>query len=395
MTSRPAILPAKLLRDVRSLIAEARSDVARSVNSTLVALYWNVGHRIRQDVLREKRAEYGEGIVAALGRQLAEDFGPGYSVRNLWYMVRFAETFPDEKIVNALRSQLGWTHFRNLLGIADPLKREFYAEMCRVGNWSTRTLEKKIDGMLYERTALSKKTDTLIRHELAQLREQDKLAPDLVFKDPYILDFLGLKDRYLEKDLEDAILREMETFLLELGVGFTFVARQKRIQVDDTDHYLDLLFYNRRLCRLVAIELKLGRFKAEYKGQMELYLRWLEKHETQPGEETPVGLILCAGKSEEQIELLRLSQGGIRVASYLTDLPPKAVLERRLHLAVQHARARLLPSGSPPATPTEDRKGRQETIPPSRSLRPSVKLSTEGRKARKAPSRSLRSSVDS
>jgi len=346
MSTKP-VFPKALLQDVRALIADARRDVARSVNSALVALYWNVGRRIRQDILGDKRAGYGEGIVAALGRQLAEEFGPGYSVRNLWYMVRFAEAFPDEKIVNALRSQLGWTHFRSLIGIDDPLKREFYAEMCRIENWSTRTLEKKIGGMLYERTALSRKTDSLIRHELAQLREQDKLTPDLVFKDPYFLDFLGLKDRYIEKDLEDAILREMENFILELGAGFSFMARQKRIQVGDTDYYMDLLFYNRKLRRLVVIELKLDKFRADHKGQMELYLRWLEKYEMQPGEEPPVGLILCAGKSEEEIALLRLSEGGIRVAAYLTDLPPKKVLEKRLHEAVQRARARLLPEGRP------------------------------------------------
>ncbi len=337
------LVPMGLLRDLRTLIADARRDVARSVNAALVVLYWNVGRRIRKDILKEKRAGYGEGIVSALGRQLAEEFWPGFSEKNLRHMIRFAEAFRDEKIVSALRRQLGWTHFKQIIYMDDPLKREFYAEMCRIENWSTRTLEKKIGGMLYERTALSKKTDALIRHELAQLREKDKLSPDLVFKDPYFLDFLGLKDRYFEKDLEDAILREMESFILELGVGFTFVARQKRIEVDDTDYYMDLLFYNRRLRRLVVIELKLGRFKAEYKGQMELYLRWLEKYEMQAGEEQPVGLILCAGKSEEQIELLRLSEGGIRVAAYLTALPPKKVLEKRLHEAVQRARARMLP----------------------------------------------------
>lgn len=337
------IIPKVLLTDVRLLIAEARRDVARTVNSTLVALYWNIGRRIRQDVLKEKRAEYGEQIVNALSSQLTLDYGPGYTVKNLRHMIRFAEAFPDERIVSALRRQLGWTHFKQIVYMDDPLKRDFYAEMCRIENWSTRTLEKKIDGMLYERTALSKKTDSLIRHELAQLREQDKLTPDLVFKDPYFLDFLGLKDRYIEKDVEDAILREMENFILELGAGFTFVARQKRIQVDDADYYMDLLFFNRILRRLVAIELKMGKFKAEYKGQMELYLRWLEKYEVQAGEESPVGLILCAGKSEEQIELLRLSEGGIRVASYLTELPPKKLLEKRLHEAARRARARLPP----------------------------------------------------
>jgi len=332
-----------LLQDVRSLTEEARRDVARSVNSVLVALYWNVGRRIRQDILKEKRAEYGERIVPTLSAQLAPEYGQGYSARNLFRMIRFAEVFPDFKIVSALMTQLGWTHFLHIIPMDNPLKRDFYAEMCRLERWSTRTLEHKINHFLYERTAVAKKPEKVIEQEIKSLREEDTLTPDLVFKDPYFLDFLGLKDRYIEKDIEDAILREMENFILELGAGFSFVARQKRIQVDDVDYYMDLLFYNRKLRRLVAIELKLGKFKAEYKGQMELYLRWLEKYEKQADEEVPVGLILCAGKSEEQIELLRLSEGGIRVASYLTDLPPKKLLEQRLHEAVRRARARLLP----------------------------------------------------
>jgi len=213
-----------------------------------------------------------------------------------------------------------------------------------------RILEKKISGMLFERTALSKKPAKLAKQELAALREEDKLTPDLVFRDPYFLDFLGLKDTYSEKDLEAAILRELETFILELGVGFTFVARQKRITVDHEDYYLDLLFYHRKLRRLVAIELKLDKFKAAHKGQMELYLRWLEKYEKQPGEKSPIGLILCADKSEEHVKLLQLSKSGIRVAAYLTELPPRKLLQQKLHEAIMLAKARL-ERGELPATP--------------------------------------------
>ncbi|WP_235425748.1 PDDEXK nuclease domain-containing protein [Cellvibrio mixtus] len=162
----------------------------------------------------------------------------------------------------------------------------------------------------------------------------------MVLKDPYILDFLGLNDRYLEKDFEDAILRELENFLLELGIGFTFVARQKRLQIDNNDFYIDLLLYNRRMKRLVAIDLKLGDFKAEYKGQMELYLRWLSKHEQEPDEASPLGIILCSGKKQEQIELLELDASGIHVAEYLTQLPPKHVLESKLNQAIEQARGR-------------------------------------------------------
>lgn len=330
-----------LLADVRELILQARAGVARAVDSGLTTLYWHVGQRIRQDILKEKRAEYGEKIVHALSAQLIAEFGRGFTMRNLFRMIRFAEVFPDHAIVSALRTQLGWTHFRQIIAMDDPLKRDFYAEMCRMERWSTRTLEKKIGSMLFERTALSKKPDKLIRQELKALREEDKITPDLIFRDPYILDFLGLKDTYAEKDMEAAILREMENFILELGSGFCFVARQKRMQIDDRDYYLDLLFYHRTLRRLVAIELKLGDFKAGDKGQMELYLAWLKRHECKQDEPPPLGLVLCAGKTDQHVELLELGKSGIHVAGYLTKLLPKKLLEQRLHDAVRLARARL------------------------------------------------------
>ncbi len=338
---RSTVVSQKLVSDLRSIIQETRNNVAVTVNAALTMMYWNIGRRIQQDILKGKRADYGKEIVSALGRQLTAEFGRGFGKRNLFRMIRFAEVFPDPEIVSALRSQLGWTHFRQIIAFDDPLKREFYAEMCRIEGWSTRTLEKKISGMLYERTALSRKPDKLIEHEIKTLLKQDKLTPDLVFKDPYFLDFLNLNDRYIEKDLEDAILREMEQFILELGSGFTFVARQKRIQIDNEDFYIDLLFYNRKLHRLVAIDLKLGDFKAAYKGQMELYLRWLEEYEQQTDEDSPIGLILCAGKSDEQIKLLRLDDGNIRVASYMTELPPQPILKKKLHEAMLAARKRL------------------------------------------------------
>jgi predicted nuclease of restriction endonuclease-like (RecB) superfamily len=236
---------------------------------------------------------------------------------------------------------LSWSHFVAILPVENPLAREFYAQMCRIERWSVRALRAKIDGLLFERTALSKKPEELARLELAKLQEEDNLTPDLIFRDPYLLDFLGLKEAYQEKDLETAILRELEMFIMELGAGFTFVERQKRIIVGEEDYYLDLLFYHRNMRRLIAIELKLGKFKADYKGQMELYLRWLDKNERRPGEEHPLGLILCASKSDEQIELLELSRSGIRVAQYLTQLPPRKILEERLHEAIRLARIRL------------------------------------------------------
>ena len=333
-------LSQRLVGDLRKMIDESRQAVAQTVNAALVWLYWNVGQRIREDVLKQKRAEYGEQIVAALAAQLTAEFGRGFSRQNLFRMIRFADVFPDEQIVSSLMRQLSWTHFIYIIPLDDPLQRDFYAEMCRVERWSVRTLRQKIDGMLFERTALSKKPEKVVRQELARLRADDLLTPDLVFRDPYFLDFLGLADAWGEKDLEQAILREIEAFILELGAGFAFVARQQRISVDGEDYYLDLLFYHRRLRRLVALDLKFGRFQAADKGQMELYLRWLERYEQQPGEESPIGLILCAGKSDEQIELLRLDDSGIRVAAYMTELPPREILQKKLHDAVQAARAR-------------------------------------------------------
>lgn len=335
------LIEQKLLHDLRSLIELSRQEVAKSVNSALVGMYWSVGQRIRQDILQKERAEYGQKIVYALSARLAEEYGQGFQEKNLRRMIQFAESFPDPEIVATLSRQLSWSHFVAILPLKDDLQREFYAEMCRVEKWSVRTLRSKVQGMLYERTALSKKPEKLIRQEIAELREEDKLTPDLVFRDPYFLDFLGLKDTYGEKHLESAILRELESFILELGVGFSFVERQKRITVDNEDYFLDLLFYHRKLRRLVAIELKLGKFKAQYKGQMELYLRWLEKHEQEPTEESPIGLILCADKSEEHIELLQLDKSGIRVAAYMTELPSQELLRKKLHAAMIMARTRL------------------------------------------------------
>lgn len=330
-----------LLRDVRGLIVQARAGVARAVDSGLTLHYWHVGRRIRQDILNEQRAAYGEAIVVSLSRQLEREFGRGYAEKNLRRMVQFSEAFPNREIVVSLIRQLSWTHFVALIPLTQPLQRDFYAEMCRIEQWNVRTLRAKIGGMLFERTALSKKPDQLIRRELAALREEDRISPDLVFRDPYFLDFLGLKDTYAEKDLEAAILRELESFILELGAGFCFVARQKRMQIDDEDYHLDLLLYHRKLRRLVAIELKMGNFEASDKGQMELYLNWLKRHECEPGEAEPLGIILCAGKRAQHVELLELEKSGIHVASYWTKVLPKKRLEQKLHDAVRQVRARL------------------------------------------------------
>ncbi|MEI7064437.1 YhcG family protein [Dickeya chrysanthemi] len=279
--------------------------------------------------------------MLTLAAQLVKEYGSSFAVKNLRRMVQCATTFPDEQIVVSLIRQLSWTHFIALIPLKDPLQRDYYAQMASAERWSVRMLRERIDSMLYERTALSKKPDETIAQELATLRDVQRMTPALVMRDPYILDFPGLRDTWQEGDLEAAIIREMESFLLELGAGFSFLARQKRIQIDDEDFHLDLLFYNRKLRRLVAVELKIGEFKAAYKGQMELYLRWLDKHEREPEEASPLGIILCTGKKSEQIELLELDKSGIHVAEYLTTLPPRAVLGERLQQATERARLQI------------------------------------------------------
>ena len=294
-----------------------------------------------RDILGDSRAAYGKQVIDMVSEQLSAQYGRGFTRANLFHMIRFVETFRERQKVYTLCRQLSWSHFRSVFYIEDPLAREFYTEMCRLERWSVRVLQEKIRGMLFERTALSKKPEELARKELEALRDDDVMTPDLVFRSPYFLDFLGLSDTFSEKDLENSILRELELFILELGTDISFVARQKRISVDHEDYYIDLLFYHRKLRRLVAIDLKLGKFRAADKGQMERYLRWLDRYDHQPGEESPLGLILCAGSSSEHIEHLELESSGIRVAEYLTGLPPRDVLEQKLKRAVAIARERL------------------------------------------------------
>jgi len=336
---QPVATSDALLHEIRALIEDARRQVAHAANAGLSIAYWRIGKRLLTENLTDGRGEYGQQILASLAQQLERDYGKGFSYSALTRMARFAELFPDERILVSLIQELTWTHFIALLPLKDPLAREFYAEMCRVEHWSVRTLRQKIGGMLFERTALSKNSPEVVRQELATLRD-GRMTPDMVFRDPYLLDFLGLSGAYSEKDLEAAILREMESFLLEMGNGFCFVERQKRMSVGGDDFYLDLLFYHRHLRRLVAIELKLEKFQPSHKGQMELYLRWLDKHERAAGEEPPIGLILCASADAEQVELLQLDEASIRVAEYLVELPPVAVLRERLHRAIEHARER-------------------------------------------------------
>ena len=331
-----------LISDLRKIIEQCRNRVALNVNYDLSMMYWRIGVRVNNEVVNNSRAEYGKQIVASVARQLQDYYGEkGFDKKNLHRMMQFAQKFPDEKIVASMMRQLSWTHILQILPLKNKLECEFYLTLAASERWSVRRLRKEIDGMLYERTAISNKPDELVKQELAQLRDEQVMSPDLVFKSPYFLEFTGLKGMYSEKSLEDSLIANLEQFIIELGNGFTFVARQKRMIIDGEDFYLDLLFYHRRLHRLIAIDLKLGRFKAQYKGQMELYLRWLEKNEMEQGEETPLGLLLCTEGSKEQIELLQLDKSGIKIAQYMTELPSKEVLRLQIQKSLKAAKERF------------------------------------------------------
>lgn len=327
-----------LFSKIKDLIIASKSNVALYINAAMSQLYWEIGNCINTELLIEKRQEYGEQVIYNIALQLRLEFGSGWSEKQLRHCLRIADTFPEKDNFYALSRELSWTHLRSISYLDNPLKRAFYLELCQLEKWSTRTLQERINTMLFERTAISKKPEETIKHDIENLKKNQELSHNLVFKDPYLLDFLGLKDAYSEADLENSILLELQKFIIELGSDFAFLARQKRITIDNTDYYIDLLFYHRRLRSLVAIELKLGKFEAAYKGQMELYLRWLEKYEKVKDENPPIGLILCASKNKEHIELLQLDKSNIKVAEYITHLPDIKILEQKLALAIKIAK---------------------------------------------------------
>jgi len=310
-----------LIQSIITLIDDSRKHVAAAINQQLTLLYWNIGKEINDNILQNKRADYGKQLVTELSKKLTQLYGKGFSKRNLHNFIKFNELYPEGQIVQTLSAQLSWSHIYSMLPIEDELKREFYIQMCRHERWSVRTLQERISSMLFERTAISKKPEQTIINDLKLLESEKKISPDLTFKDPYILDFLGLHDTYSEKDLESAILLHLQNFITEMGTDFAFLSRQKRIIIDDEDFKVDLLFYHRALKSLIAIDLKIDKFRAGYKSQMELYLRWLEKNEMREGENKPVGLILCSEKSKEQIKYLMLDNDEqIKVSEYLRSV---------------------------------------------------------------------------
>jgi len=319
-----------LFTRVSAIIENRKYRAFSRANQEMTLMFWEVGVYINSVVLKGKRADYGKKILTALSSKLVEKYGDSFSERNLYRMTTFAEYFQDIRILTTLSSKLSWSHFAELIRLKSSAARLYYAQDVADRNLGVRELRQLISRKAYERMEVIN----------SQLTETSSI-PFNVFKDPYLLDVLGLKENFLEADLEKAILTELEAFILEFGQGFSFVERQKRMIIDGEDIVLDLLFFHRKLKRLVAVELKIGKFKAAYMGQMSLYLKWLNRYERQKGEESPIGIILCTAAEREKIELLELDKAGIAVAEYWTELPPKKQFERKIKEIVREARERL------------------------------------------------------
>jgi predicted nuclease of restriction endonuclease-like (RecB) superfamily len=320
-----------LFIEISSLIEQSRRAIYAQASSATVLLFWEIGRRINADVLENKRAGYGKQIVSKLSTQLTEKYGRSFAVRNLRRMMQFVEQFPDFEIVSSVTTQLTWTHIVELLPLKSHEAKLFYMSEVSRELITVKQLRGMISRKVFERKEIA---DTKI--------SPASPIPRGTFRDPYLFDVLGIKDEYLEEDLEEAILRELEKFILEFGKGFSFVERQKRMIIDGEDFKLDLLMYNRRLKRLVAIELKKGKFEYAYSAQMKLYLKWLSRYEREESENEPIGLILCtSGNHREQIELLEMDRDGIMVAEYWTALPPKVEFEQKIQAILTETRERM------------------------------------------------------
>ena len=319
-----------LYEEISEMIEQTHRAVYNNANSANVLLFWNIGKRVNHDILNYKRADYGKQIVVTLARQLEDKYGRSYEEKNLRRMLQFAEQFSDEEIVVPLARHLTWSHFLILLPLKKMEAKIYYAQEAARHQLGKRGLRQMVSRKVFE------------RREIADTQITDfSTLPHGTFKDPYLFDMFGLRDEYMEVDLEEAILHEIRKFILEFGKGFTFAESQKRMIIDGEDHYLDLLFYNRYLKRLVAVELKQGKFRAAYNGQMKLYLGWLDQYERLEGENAPIGIILCSETSREQIELLKLDRDGILVAEYWTTLPPKTEFEQKIHAIWEETKERI------------------------------------------------------
>lgn len=331
-------ITAQISDKIVALVENARNKAALFLNVETTLLYWSIGDFLLTEFKAKGIIQYGTNILQYLSKQLSEKLGKGFSYSALTRMLKVAEKYDAENIAT-VSQQLSWSHLIELASLEDTTKRAFYATMAMQSRWNVRELRKQIDKMLFERTAIATQPDEIIKEALLSLENKADINPDLIFKNSYILDFLDLPFNYSEKELENALIDNIERFILELGNGFAFIERQKRISVDAEDYYLDLLFYHRKLRRLVAIDLKLGKFKPAHKAQMELYLRWLERYELEEGEQKPLGLLLCSEGNSEHIEFLMLDEPDIKVAQYLTDFPTKEWFMEKMHRAVEIAQS--------------------------------------------------------
>ncbi len=329
-----------LYSKIEELIKQKGRHIAKYLNVEISQLYWSIGNFIISEIYYQTYSQYGQQIIATLSQQLTKSFGKGYSYSALTRMIKVAQTF-NKAMFATLSQTLSWSHFIELAAIEDSTKRLFYQQMSNVEKWSVRTLRTRIDSMFFERSVIASKPEEEIIMSLQNDLQNENIHPDLVFKNTYILDFLGLTGYYSEKELENAVIAQLEKFILELGQGFAFLERQKRISIDSTDYYLDLLFFHRKLNCLIAIDLKLGKFKPEYKGQMELYLKYLQKYEQQSNENSPIGLLLCSEGNTEHIELLLIDDNSIKVAQYLTSLPNKEWFIEKLNKSIAIAQQNI------------------------------------------------------
>ncbi|MCB0595197.1 MAG: DUF1016 domain-containing protein [Lewinellaceae bacterium] len=322
--------------NIRQAIQLARRKVAAAVNTIMVETYWHIGRMIVEEEQEGKeRAVYGDKLIPQLAEQLSAEFGKGFNKRNLFYMKQFYLTFPK---VNAVRSQLSWTHYRLLMRVANERARDFYLQEAIDGQWSTRTLERQINSFYYERLLASQDKKPVVEEA------EDKavaVQPEDVLRDPYVLEFLQLKESrsYLEKELEAALMDKLQEFLLELGKGFSFVARQKRIMAEGDSYYIDLVFYNYWLKCFVLIDLKVGKLNYQDIGQLDFYVRYWEDHFKPEGDNPTIGIILCSEKNETTARYSVLENSRQLFASkYMLYLPTEEELSKELKREVEEVK---------------------------------------------------------
>ncbi len=366
-----------ILEDISNVIEAARRSAARSVNCIMTAAYWLIGRRIVEfEQKGKRRAEYGEELIEQLAGDLSARYGRGFSVRNVWQMKAFYLAWPipqttsaeseDREILQTVSAEsslssiaccfsLPWSAYVRLLSVKNENARRFYETEALRGGWSVRQLDRQINSQFYERTALSKNKAAMLTKGQKALAE-DRVLPEEEIKDPYMLEFLGLKDEYSETDLEEALIRHLGVFLLELGSDFCFIGRQKRLRIGDEWYRVDLLFFHRRLRCLVVIDLKIGKFTHADAGQMHLYLNYAREHWVRDNENPPVGLILCAQKDEA---IARYALEGlpnkVMASEYRTALPDEKELAAEIQRTQKtfETRAKLLPPSPPKAGKTE------------------------------------------